>query len=532
MSDQPPLERLDVARLLTIDVDSELRKLTQAQLQGPWQLPAELVRRALRRGATAVEVELGRGQLRVRSRGGAVPAEVLRQLSALLDEKRSPERRHRALSALERAGALSLLGLVGLRPASIRIVSPEANEAGETLGLSWKRDGSVEFQRFTGEGPDHVDILVRGAKYDRNRAREWLRDVTRYANADINVDGKAVSAAALPARGFGSPLSLIRIHTPVPATISIPREGELARLYLLQDGLVTTHMSVTNSPAFEAAIEMTELCEATASAARLREAIADHVKPLVNAAINHLIDLGQRSPSLAPEQRRRLTQLLLYTARRYRDHAKVIARLPLFRGLERDGRERWCDLLALRQSAREEGGERLLTTLFPDQDPTGFAPDGRVYILDESERALLGELLEIGFRPPRRRMESGRSGLLATLRASVQLGRGRDLLIALRPGGRAIPDADLDAHERSLLTSIRALLDGCEVAMCTGNGPVRRLGAGPDKLLLPRESDEVRAAVISVSRDPAWIYPAMLALLDGREFPERARRRWSITRLS
>ena len=339
------------------------------------------------------------------------------------------------------------------------------------------------------------------------------------------------SAAALPARGFDKPLSLVRVHAPVPATLAIPREGELARLYLLQDGLVTTHMSVTNSPAFEAAIEMTQLCEATASAARLREAIADHVKPLVNAAIHHLMDMGQRAPSLEPEQRRRLTQLLLYTARRYRDHAKIIARLPLFRGLERDGRERWCDLLALRQSAREEGGERLLCTLFPDQDPAGFAPDGRVYILDESERALLGELLEIGFRPPRRRLESGRGGLLASLRSGVQLGRGRDLLIALRPGGRAIPDTELDPAERHLVASLRAQLDHCEVAMCTGNGPVRRIGAGPDKLLLPRESDEVRAAVIAVSNNPGWVYPTLLALLEGRDFPERARRKWSITRL-
>jgi len=530
VSDRPPHGHIDVAHLLTIDVESELRKLTQAQLQGPWQLPAELVRRALRRGASAIEVELGRAQLRVRSRGGAVPAEVLRQLAALLDGSRSPERRHRALSELERAGALSLLGLIGLEPASLRIVSPGANAAGETLGLSWRRDGTVEFQRFGEPGPDHVEIFVRGAKYDRQRAREWLHDVTRYASADINVDGKALSAATLPNRGFDNPMSIVQLTTPLPATVAIPREGELARLYLLQDGLVTTHLSVTNSPAFEAAIEMTELCEATASAARLREAIQDRIKPLVHAAIEHLITLGQRGPELAPADRRRLTQLLLYTARRYRGHAKVIARLPLFRALERDGRERWCELLALRQAAREDSGERLLCTLFPDQDPAQFAPEGRIYILDESERALLGELLEIGFRPPRRRMEAGR-GLLATLRANVQLGRGRDLLNNLRPGGRVIADAELEPGERSLLASIRAQLDGCEVAMCTGGGPIRRLGAGPDKLLLPRESDEVRAAVVMVSRDPAWIYPALLALLDGRDFPGRARRRWSLARL-
>ena len=51
---------IDVGGLLTIDVASELRKLSLAQLQGPWQLPSELVRRALRDGATQVEVDLAR----------------------------------------------------------------------------------------------------------------------------------------------------------------------------------------------------------------------------------------------------------------------------------------------------------------------------------------------------------------------------------------------------------------------------------------------------------------------------------------
>jgi len=62
--------------------------------------------------------------------------------------------------------------------------------------------------------------------------------------------------------------------------------------------------------------------------------------------------------------------------------------------------------------------------------------------------------------------------------------------------------------------------------MCTGSGPVRRIGAGPHKLLLPRQSARVKSAVVAVSQDPTWVYPALLALLDGRDFPERARRRW------
>lgn len=548
------VERLDVGSLLTIDVESELRKLTQAQLQGPWQLPAELVRRALRHGARRVEIEIGRQQLRVRSLGGGVPFSVLRELSVLLDTKRSPQRRHRALSALERAGALSLLGIVGLDPASLQIISPQANEEGETLGLSWRRGEVAQLQRFAesaqpaaraGAGeqgePDSAfaEIIVRGAKLDRTRAREWLTSVARYAPGEIIIDGRRLGQANRSRDhakrsqdgGFEDAFSSVAIERPVTGTIALPRDGELTRLYLLQDGLVSTHLSVTEAPCFEAAIETRGLAESTASAARLRDLIQPHVDGIVSAAIEHMIKLAkkQNAPgaALSASDRGRLTQLLLHSARRYREHAKAIARLPLFRGLEKNGRERWCDLLALRQSVQDDGGERLLSALFPDQDPAEFAIEGRVYVLDESERALLGELLELGFRQPRRRV-AARRGFARLLREGPSLLRSRDLLLGLRPGGRQLPDAELEPDERGLLVQLRAQLETCEVAMCTGSGPVRRIGATPDKLLLPREAEQVRAAVVAVARDRAWVYPALLALLDGRAFPERARRKWSL----
>ncbi|MCA9686888.1 MAG: hypothetical protein KC457_32280, partial [Myxococcales bacterium] len=183
-------ERLDVGSLLTIDVESELRKLTQAQLQGPWQLPAELVRRALRGGATRIEVELGRSRLSVRSEGDCISYEVLRELAALLDDKRQPERRHRALSTLERLGALSLLGLVGLEPGSLQIATPAGSDSQHPLGLEWKRGSAVVLQRFSPPGPRQTEIILRGAKLDRTRAREWLIAVARHAPAPIIVDGR------------------------------------------------------------------------------------------------------------------------------------------------------------------------------------------------------------------------------------------------------------------------------------------------------------------------------------------------------
>lgn len=516
-------ESIDVGALLTIDVESELRKLTQAQLQGSWQLPAELVRQALRHGARSIEVELGRFQLQVRSLGGGVHYEVLREVAALLDPQREPQRRHRALTKLEREGALALLGLIGLDPSGLRIVSAPARPGEPGWGLEWRRGGKVELRRFE-PAPTHSEVVVRGSKLDRARARMWLVEAARFASVqapvEITIDGRAIP------QGFDDVIAQARISDPLPGVLALPRTGEVARVILLQDGIVTGHLSLTEAPCFEVALETRGVAEAGASAARLRELITPQLDRLVEVAVDHMIELGREGASLATQDRTRLSQQLLQAARRRREQAKTIARLPLFRGLERDGRERWYDLLALRQSVHEEGGERLLTAIFPDQDLADFAPESRVYVIDEAERALLGELLELGFRQPRRRVGRHR-GLAQMLRQGIGV-RVRDLFAGLRPGGRAIPDAELEADERHMLVLLRAQLEHCEVAMCTGEGPVRRRGAGPDKLLLPRASPTVRAAVRTLGLDAGWVYPALLALLDGRDFPDRARRRWRI----
>ncbi|MFO0631228.1 MAG: hypothetical protein U0168_00095 [Nannocystaceae bacterium] len=62
------------------------------------------------------------------------------------------------------------------------------------------------------------------------------------------------------------------------------------------------------------------------------------------------------------------------------------------------------------------------------------------------------------------------------------------------------------------------------IAMCAGAGPIRRTRG---VLLLPRRNPIVAASVRAVASDPAWAYPACLALLvHHARAPERLRRAW------
>ncbi|MBV1861815.1 MAG: hypothetical protein KUG77_25570, partial [Nannocystaceae bacterium] len=67
VTEDPPAhhDTIDLDALLTIDVGSELRKLSSAQLQGPWQIPAEIARRGLRGRATKIEIRTRRNSIDV-----------------------------------------------------------------------------------------------------------------------------------------------------------------------------------------------------------------------------------------------------------------------------------------------------------------------------------------------------------------------------------------------------------------------------------------------------------------------------------
>ncbi len=525
-----PRERIDVSRLLTIDVASELRKLTDAQLQGPWQLPAELVRRAIRGKARRVEVSLGRQLVSVRDDGEGLDENVLRQLGVLLDEGRDASARHGALIELERAGALALLALVGLEPARLRLVTSAATGA---RVLEYERGGGAPRLRdFAPPAPAGTVLELYGARLDRSRARSWLTSVCRFSPADIVLDGRPVP------RGFSDAFSRVTLREPLAGALAIAREGDDARAWLLQDGVVSTHVTVTPAPCFEAAVEMGSMVAHDASAASLRDSIERQLDELIGQGIDHLIELGKRSQALAPTVRERVTQLLLQAARQ-RHRSAEIARLPLFRGFERDDsgapQSAWFDLLSIRAAVEQDAGERTVTALFPEQDPIQYAVGSRTFVLDEAERSLLSELLGLRFRQPRRREGTLAWGrlTLAAARRLLQLG---DSVMGALWRKSAVDEEELTPAEHRFLQILRSALGGQrtagqpvrEVCLCEGKGRARCTG---QTLWLPRENADVRACVEAVAADPSWAYPALLSLLDGRALPSaHARFAWTQAR--
>ncbi|MCR9161416.1 MAG: hypothetical protein ACE37F_29580 [Nannocystaceae bacterium] len=510
-------DAVDLGALLTIDVGSELRKLSSAQLQGPWQIPAEIARRAIRGGATTVHIRTRRGAVEVEDDGAPISTTVLRATAALLQSEATNEVRHEALTSLEHAGGLALLAVCGLAKKTLHI-EVESAEATLVLRANHRRS-TLERRPASGRARRRNVVRVESPALDRRQVQTWLRSVARFDGDRIHLDGHPVPSAWKDTFIHG------RLNPPTPGRIGLPHQGETAHVWLLEHGIITGHLTVPDAPIFEAAIEMGS--EATdLSAARLREATMPHIAHIVAGAVQLACAFGPRTHSLDPTQRARFARLLINAARRRIDLERVV-QVPIFRVIDGE-QQRLASLLELRRAASDGN---TLPALYPSQDPDGFALGERLTLIaDATERTGLAEVLGSRFRPPNPR-ERGRSARAAVKQWSETLGRVASRV--LHPfGARPVNPSSVTPEETQFVQAMRAQLNGgrgaaTDVQLCEGSGPVRTGGKGRDILLLPRHNEAVRSAMAAVSADPSWAYPAALALLQGEGLPSlRGRNRW------
>ena len=307
--------------LLAIDVSSELRSLCSAQLRGTWQVPAELVRLALRCGARGIHVNRERRGFVVRWKGGPISATALEDLRVALDRKRGVEERQHAISEVERTGTQPLLWAAGLRGARLRV---EGTGGESAVQFSYREGGRPQLNRApSSREADSVEIRWACARLDRHRAAEWLLMALRFAEADVVVDGTVVS------RNFEGGLYNLRLSKPVPCRLGLTRQGDEPVLWLLQDGVVSARAGIPGYPPFEAAVELGGVVEMGASSADLRRAVTPYVTALVDRAVWMMVEVADRIPEMSESLRQRFAILLLRAARRGLREAEV-CELPIF----------------------------------------------------------------------------------------------------------------------------------------------------------------------------------------------------------
>lgn len=526
------------ASLLSIDFEAALDKLAWSQLQGTWQLPAELARLAIASGARSVALEIAPRRLALRARGARLERATVSDFASLLDRGLSAAERHRALVALERRDATVLAAIAGSPVKAISL----ATGGEEGLRLEHRAGGELSVVH-PGEDalarPD-LQLTIAGLALEAERASRWLRRMGRFAALPIAVKGHRID------RGFDRPLITGRLEaaarrappgtpagstTPrVATTLAVPRHGNAPRLWLLRHGIVATRATVPGHPSFEAAVEMAPVGSPgrdrpAAPPALLRERLGPYIDAIIDAAVGLTIRLAASPEAMPEETRARTGRLLLEAARKRRRLAEVsgVRIFPMVGAsmLSTAGR-RLASLDEISRCVRvETGGVCALDAIPTGERPEGFALSERgALVISQAERALLGEHLQVVFSTPpaRLRRRFGRRLLEAA----------RDGASALRfARGRPLADAELSTAERAFSARLLEVGGGAaaEVDFRTGGGRAQLAGDGT--LHLPRSNADVRACVRAVARDPAWVYPALVCLAEGREPPgSEARRRW------
>jgi hypothetical protein len=490
--------------LFAIDVPSELRALAGAQLGGTWQLPAELVRFALRCGARELGVWRRRRCFTIRWRGAALANGVLEDLAAALDGRLVAPARQRAIAGLEAAGAGPLLAGGALPGARLRVDS-------SMLRFERKRGGRPRLRELTAsESAPRQEIQWSCSGLDAARAASWLATACRFADAEISLDGTPL------ARGFVSGMYHLVLEEPVPCRIGLTGEGDFPVLWLLRDGIVSAKAGLPGYPPFEAAVELAGVVPEAASSADLRRAVQPYVIPLADRAVWMMVRLHARFETMQPAVRSRLELLLLRAATRGLREQEVM-HLPLFETLAAaDGRLSLSRIAAL---GRRHGGR--LYAIGPDRNAAGILADPAMTLVMSAEaRPIASELSGVRLEPPPRRHD-GRIGRLLEIVGELcrrWMARARGMR-----GGHPLADHELIETEKRLLDLVRAAVVPRTVSVGTGGGEVRRTATG---WVIPRRNPVLAAAARATAEHPAWLYPLLLALDLGEPPPSSLRESW------
>ena len=493
--------------ILSIDVSSELETLCEAQLRGIWQVPAELVRLALRIGADEVAVDRRRRGFGISWNGPLIDGAVLANLRAALDMNSGPGDRQRAIAAIEGSGMEALLWASGLRGARIRIAVADGREQ---WWFECRRRRPCLTKKFSAEGSNAVEIEWRCQGLDRRRAMKWLAIAARFAPARVVVGGNPGP------RHFVGGLFHLRVEDPVPCRLGLTRTGDDPVLWLLRDGVVSARATIPGYPPFEAAVELRGFVAQGASSADMRRAVTPYLEELVDRAVWMMVEVSDRLAEMATRDASRICLLLLRAARKG-IRAREICRLNLVPNAA-DGHRR-LSVDDIRELAERSGG---VLSAVDHGEHVGEGPvDPESTLLASSEiRDLLTELTGVRFQSPTLRESDVPSRVVEGLRAlSSRLVRRLRGLFARRE----VVLEELQPREITTLAALRTALSPAGVYLVEGYGFTGRTARG---VVVPRSGPAMAAGAGLVAAEPVWLYPLLLALDTGSDPPDELRESW------
>ncbi len=488
--------------LFTIDVEAEIRKLSSRRHTTAWEPFVELIRLAASFCPERIDVAISRHRFTLDARRATPNEAVFLSLLRVFDQTLSPDQRQQAISELEGQFGLGILAAFAGTP--------------RRVDLSWRRDGKARGLSFSPTRPPRqftptqssgfaLDIHGAGCG---SAGQRIIEDRCRYAAVPVTLNGVRVSRG----KHLDRCLLWTVIHSSeLNGITGIPESGDVTQITRLKHGIVDEE---TFFPAVRglvtAAVVEDELEDIHAVNGELRKV----GRQLYQKLVDHY-------PELGAEARRRAESLLFERYEHTRD-SRLLSGVEAFAVWGGDA----MDFFEVRRRMRQE---RLFAI---DADAPAFLyelEDRLVLVLDKPARRFLEGILEVSLmEPPRRAYFTSLRERFTSLARHV----GRWAKTWIHTTGRAIPDSELSPDERRFLDALREAIhtrfvtlpggaDGAVTLSMSEKGtlPWTRLNGRQNgvEYRIPRHHKRVHAMVRAYAVSPAYLYPALVLLSEGRE---------------
>jgi len=360
-------------QLFSIDVDAHLKKAASHTFGSPAHYPVELVRAAIKRGATKVNVNATGSRLMVEDNGRGLDASAVETLTLLMDPSGDTGSKEAAVESLQARESMGLLAIFAADPEEIMI---------ENVNVTSKHSHTIHFRapRFQIRGSCNracgTAVTLTGKHRDTEREKNLLEVFCRSVTIDLHLNGKAVGKNSLLTKQLGT-LELAATEFHGGGQIGIPRNGTLCHLRLLDHGIPWHHMALAPQEGFvfDAALEFSR--EPTAVTRKFIRQLQGHVLRLYQW-------LCKRYSTAEPYHQERIEELV-FTHCRLTGDVSLVHQFAPFRMYKSPYS---ADLAMLRESAAK--GNLYAVPAKKDKQLFNIASGQRdVYVLSREQADLL-----------------------------------------------------------------------------------------------------------------------------------------------
>ena len=250
MKSTPPIaEAAEFRELFSVDADAHLEKLSAHILPSPALLPVELVRSALKRKATRVDIHIRNERIVIHDNGTPIGMAEWQALACLADSRSDPTNRENAMASILDLAHPGIGLLAVFLPATRRIQI----ENGKT---SMRIENGRCDPLPAGAGAHGVLVTIMRRRGPLVQERALLGKLCSDVQAEITINGRPLNKKPLLADHLVS-IKIGANDRSGPSRLSIPVLGDVCRIWLLDQGIPwqVTAMAAVQGSIFAAAIE-------------------------------------------------------------------------------------------------------------------------------------------------------------------------------------------------------------------------------------------------------------------------------------